>query len=391
VISTARVPSLDGLRGIAILLVLVLHATSYGGSAPAGALDRAVYDAARAGWVGVDLFFVLSGFLITGILLDTRRRGDFLRNFFTRRLLRIFPAYYAALLILLVLLPVFTAHPGVEAEARAGVWYWTYLANLRTAWQGWPDFGFIGHFWTLAVEEQFYLLWPFVVLAAEPRQLKRLCLILMVAALVLRLGLHAVQYAEAAYVLMPARVDTLCAGAWVAVVLREPGGLERAVRWARALLPIAATGTAALYIFADRLMSEHLLVGTAGYTVIAVLFASGLVLVLAAEHQRRPYRLLLSAPLMNLGKYSYAIYIVHHPPLFFLPDAWSIDRLAAVLGAWLPAQLLFVTAWTLGSLALAMVSWHMLEKHVLRLKDRWAPREATSPATDPAIVLSPGA
>jgi peptidoglycan/LPS O-acetylase OafA/YrhL len=372
-VATDRIRALDGLRGIAILLVMIFHFTIYGGSAPDG-VERIAYRLGQTGWIGVDLFFVLSGFLITGILLDTRSRTGFLRNFFIRRVLRIFPLYYASLLLLLVLLPGLMPMARLDAEVSASAWYWTYLVNIRTAFEGWPSFGYLGHFWTLAVEEQFYLAWPFLVLALGPAGLKRLCVLLFAGALALRLVLHLNGEATAAFVLMPARVDTLGAGAIVAVLVREPAGLQRAAQWAAPTLVASAAVLGAYVVGTRALNAERPVVGTFGYSVIALLFASVLVLVLAAEQRGRPLRVLHAPALVTFGKYSYAMYILHHPMLFFLPSWWSIDALAPLLGGWLPSWLVFIAAMSAVSLAGAVISWHVVEKRFLRLKDALAPR-----------------
>jgi peptidoglycan/LPS O-acetylase OafA/YrhL len=372
-VATDRILALDGLRGIAILLVMILHFTIYGGSVPPGN-DRIAYRLAQTGWIGVDLFFVLSGFLITGILMDTRARSDYLRSFFIRRVLRIFPLYYASLLVLLVLLPVLMPMAEFNAEVSASAWYWTYLVNVRTAIEGWPAFGYLGHFWTLAVEEQFYLVWPFLVLALQPVALKRLCLFLFAGALILRVVLHLNGEATAAYVLMPARVDTLGAGAIIAVLVRERGGLQRAAGWAKPACVASAAALGAYFVVSRAFASEGFLMGTIGYSVIALLFASILALVLAAELRGRPFRVLQARPLVTFGKYSYAMYVIHHPVMFFLPSWGSIDALAPWLGGWLPAQLVFVAVMSVVTLTAAVISWYVLETRFLRLKDALAPR-----------------
>src|SRR5262249_15618967 len=130
------------------------------------------------GWAGVQLFFVLSGFLITGILLETRQRARYYRNFFGRRVLRIFPLYYAVLIVAFVIVPLIAGKQPRGHEHQ--LWLWVYLAN----WTGPFDGGvfIFGHFWSLAVEEQFYVTWPFLVRALPARAFATLCGVLIVAA-----------------------------------------------------------------------------------------------------------------------------------------------------------------------------------------------------------------
>src|SRR5262245_10664845 len=161
----SHIPALDGIRGIAILLVLLFHFGQYGHGLPYPAVfvDKLFHRICQIGWVGVDLFFVLSGFLITGILYDSKGRNHYFRNFYVRRCLRILPLYYFSLILFLIVLPkLFPLHTGFRSLRQDSFWYWTYLSNVRVAYRGWDSFGVLDHFWSLAVEEQFYLLWPIV-------------------------------------------------------------------------------------------------------------------------------------------------------------------------------------------------------------------------------------
>ncbi|HVG42973.1 MAG TPA: acyltransferase [Chitinophagaceae bacterium] len=147
-------PALDGLRGLAILLVVVYHNFGF--------INYFFF-----GWLGVDLFFVLSGFLITDILLKTREQPNFIRHFYTRRLLRIFPLYYLALILFLLLIPA--ANPtllNVEYYRDNSTWLLLYLQNWLYIFNP-TNQSALFHFWSLAVEEQYYLLWPFAVLLVK--------------------------------------------------------------------------------------------------------------------------------------------------------------------------------------------------------------------------------
>src|SRR5258706_538487 len=187
-----HIPALDGLRGVAILLVLVLHFAPYapGLQAPTVLLDRLYLRVSGIGWTGVDLFFVLSGYLITGILYDTRGSKHYFRQFYARRFLRIFPLYYVALALFLIILPWPHSFDSVIRELRGdAVWYWTYLYNMRVAATGFLPSSALGHFWSLAVEEQFYLIWPIVVLWLGRKHLIVTCAVAVVAALACRLSM----------------------------------------------------------------------------------------------------------------------------------------------------------------------------------------------------------
>ena len=164
-----HIPALDGLRGIAILLVVLHNAPDFPTHSSGFIWLAAIVG--TVGWIGVELFFVLSGFLITRQLLDSQRSGNYYRAFFGRRILRIFPLYYVALLIGLVVFPlVFPGAVDSSSPRRDQIWLWTFLFNWAHPF-GTAGFGF-SHFWSLAIEEQFYLIWPFVVRKRNPRSLR---------------------------------------------------------------------------------------------------------------------------------------------------------------------------------------------------------------------------
>ncbi|MBI5083418.1 MAG: acyltransferase, partial [Acidobacteria bacterium] len=162
-------PPLDGIRGLAILLVLLLHFR-------APDLTHPLKGILGLGWTGVQLFFVLSGFLITGILLDTRSCSNYFSSFWMRRTLRIFPLYFLALSVFLVAAPAVLPVPKEALPPAADqVYYWTYLNNWIPMGEEGRLVHVLGHFWSLAVEEQFYLVWPVVVWLVPPRMLLRGC------------------------------------------------------------------------------------------------------------------------------------------------------------------------------------------------------------------------
>ena len=166
-----RLPTLDGVRGLAILLVLAHNYLLL--ESPSGIAGYMTERVLNAGWVGVQLFFVLSGFLITWGLLESRDTENYFRNFYARRVLRIFPLYYLMLILTFLVLPALNFYPKTIADdAPCQWWLWLFLSN----WS--QPYGICGnslpHFWSLAVEEQFYLVWPLAVRYTQPRQLIRL-------------------------------------------------------------------------------------------------------------------------------------------------------------------------------------------------------------------------
>jgi len=154
----SHIPALDGLRGLAVVLVLLVHFV--GNTQPWTAFDRLLVKASNYGLYGVDLFFVLSGYLITGILHDSKGSSHALRNFYMRRVLRIFPLYCGVLLLLFHALRLAPSiyPPALEESARHQGWLWSYTANVFIALRGAWALPYVSHFWSLAIEEHFYLL-----------------------------------------------------------------------------------------------------------------------------------------------------------------------------------------------------------------------------------------
>jgi peptidoglycan/LPS O-acetylase OafA/YrhL len=340
-----HVPALDGIRGIAILLVMFCHFTLYGGMQPACTLDKLYYRVALAGWVGVDLFFVLSGYLITGILLDTKGGEYFFRNFYIRRALRIFPLYYGFLLLFFVILPLtMPTSESLRLLHRDQGWYWGYLANVLIAFEGWtPVPGTVGHLWSLAVEEQFYLIWP--------------------------VGLSLAGNPTAAYVLTPARMDALAVGAFLALAAREPSGLANVLRFVWPVIAGSSVSLASILIWRGALRPESMAVQTIGYTSIAFLCGALLTLAATSTPETKIGRILSHPILVSFGYYSYALYIFHLPITSFLEQqVLSVGALPTVMGSLLPAQAVFTMVATVTAFAIAFLSWLLYEVQFLNLK-----------------------
>ncbi len=352
--SQAYLPALDGLRGIAILLV-VPHNVNLGASG----IVRAITYESGAGWIGVQLFFVLSGFLITGNLLDSLGAKNYYRAFYARRVLRIFPLYYGYLIAILLLVPALGMAPAGLLESRQHqVWLWTFLSN----W-GVPTVRGFEHFWSLAVEEQFYLFWPLLV-ALCVRRLLPLCLACAAGAFIFRTATVAlggdVGYA---YSFTISRMDALALGAAVAVIVRAPTDAIFARVSARRLQHIAIALLLVGFVITTAYRPHGLMTLTVGHSMLAVAFAI-VVFAVATGTAGRWQQWLTSPVLMTVGKYSYGMYVLH----LGIDLLWQqpiLDRLAWA-GEWRPAVYMIVIP--VLSFAAAFLSYHVLEKHFLRLK-----------------------
>lgn len=236
-----RLAPLDGLRGIAILLVLLFHFFSLD-PAKASTVVVVADRYLRLGWAGVNLFFVLSGFLITGILLDSKAGPHYFRNFYARRVLRIFPLYYGYLFAALTLGRVFSYYGSatLRLEALHQVWLWTYTSNLFEALRR-QDLQFFRHFWSLAVEEQFYLFWPLVVFLLPRRALAWFSVGGVLTGVSARIFLKLASgdgFAGLQLFMTPCHVDALSLGALAAIALRTERAWRLAVKGARVAFPL---------------------------------------------------------------------------------------------------------------------------------------------------------
>jgi peptidoglycan/LPS O-acetylase OafA/YrhL len=373
-----QVAELDGVRGIAISGVLLLHFVS--GASAYSAVERAIQKVTSYGLFGVDLFFVLSGFLITGILYDSKGDPHYFRNFYARRTLRIFPLYYAVLLVLMLLIPssvVASAAPELAGARENQIWLWPYLTNVYVAKAGGFTMPYVSHFWTLAIEEHFYLMWPLIVAVTSRKGAMRVSLVLSVLALTLRVGLVAGGAGEiAAQTLTPCRFDSLCCGAWFALAARGPGGVGAVVARFRSLLPISAGLVLALSIWHTKIGLGDALVLPLRVSACAVLF--GIAIVIAVDDAGPPLikRALCWGWLRTLGKYSYGLYIYHGLIDRHFAYRGFEERLTRTLGSHGLAVLALAGGGIALSLLISIASFELFEKPFLKLKRYFEARAA---------------
>lgn len=375
-----RIPVLDGLRGIAILLVMVFHFWHIGVTTGTALWEHIYANMANVGWAGVDLFFVLSGFLITGILYDSREDSHYYRVFYARRTVRIFPLYYGFLVFFYGIAPFTLAllhksqYSPVYDTPTTKLFAWTYTLNwligLKTMHAASVS---IQHFWSLAIEEQFYLVWPFLVLTLSRRRLMGLCSGLVGFAFLLRVALYALQLPDAAYTWTFARVDSLAIGALLALAARDPEDWKMVMGWvSRVTLP-ALCGLVGLFALLDlkpEFMTHQFFLLSLQYTLLGVFFGGSLAMAVCSGKGSLAHRALTSPFLSFFGKYSYCLYVAHQPlMILFVKIGIHTDKLTGILGSKILAVLAVNVLAVVFSVAIALLSWNLYEKQWLKLKD----------------------
>jgi peptidoglycan/LPS O-acetylase OafA/YrhL len=364
-----HVPALDGIRGLAALLVMVFH---FGRVETTGAGAKALGFVTQFGWGGVDLFFVLSGYLIGGILLDARDKPKFLRTFYARRALRIFPLYFVFialfLWVILPLLPDATSDIG----ARQG-WLWSYLANIDIARHGWysGSGAFANQLWSLAIEEQFYLVAPFAVLLFSRRRLTMLAVIGVIGAIAARPVLAAMGFLpRAGYVFTLARVDGLCLGLLIALMARREGMLAKLTPSARVIFPASAmflvlfTWWNGTFGMADWPTLQIAL------PVLTMACAAVLLLTVSPTGSGALQRVFSSRSLRFFGVYSYGLY-VWHPLVGALVRRTGVTQVnvETLVGSSAVALLAVLAVKIVAAIGVALVSYAVIERPFLKLKD----------------------
>jgi len=364
--------ALDGLRFFAFLLVFFFHALQW---SPWGN-----WPIIRFGFLGVPIFFVLSGFLIGGILLDlkAKQRQGYgllakLKTFYIRRALRIFPVYYLFIGIL-VLLMVLSGQS--DPIAREDVpWHLAYLTNFRSFFVG-MDRIRQGHFWSLAVEEHFYMLAPLIVLVVSRATLVRLLAGIILAVAAARFAIYRAGSARDFWVLSPMQFDLLGLGIATAIIDRH-GSFYRI--GARGLRILGIVGAAFFVLYVRRFY-----LGRPGIGVIYATFGplslgvatAALVLTLWQEPTRWFARVMAFRPFAYFGQISYGLYLFHPNCLGWTSKYFGKDNLTTTFAG------LGIT------LAVAMLSWHSFEKPINNLKNRfgYGDKRKAEAATEPAAT-----
>lgn len=367
-----RLEYIDGMRGLAILMVIACHylpnAADYTFTQELGIFKMMLLYSTNLAWTGVDLFFVISGFLIGGILMRNRESSNFFNVFYVRRFFRIVPAYLIWLAILAAglagILPVHEVF-----ENNFPLWaHLTFTQNLLTTSTG--TFGSIWEIvtWSLAVEEQFYLVLPLMIWLLPGRLLVVASLACIVAAPLVRIGLYLFLDTPdmAAYTLFPARMDCLFLGVVIAAAVgneRARAALTGAAGHLKVLL-CALSVVMALLLFSNW-HKTNVWMATGGYTAIAAFY--GTALTLAALDRLPGAKLLGLLPLRLAGAWCFSLYLFHVPVHFFVWEGWEY-----ALGRPSNAQNLLVIALSIGlSMVVSAVLMRFVEGPAIRFASRF--------------------
>lgn len=352
------------------------------------ALDRAISMVAGFGFAGVDLFFVLSGYLITGILLAAKESPHYFRNFYARRILRIFPLYFLFLFFAFHVLPRFARHSEHFVIPHGFLeWpFWTFLSNFYLV-SGRPSTSVVAITWSLAIEEQFYIVWPLVIFLCSRRAAVAVTGAIVITAIGYR-SYYAIREASfgMTYFTTFARMDGLAIGCAVALLQQSPKHYAVAWAWARRLWP-ALLGVAVLIIVVGQLRHHEVRAFVPGqmiyYTIIDLLFAIALI----GAIQNRP-ALLRAAPFRFFGRYSFALYLIHQPVQFWVETHWPATAAMRVGPSFAPFVLARAVVELGIAVVLSMASWYLIEANFLKLKRFFPERPVPIPTPVSATTVS---
>jgi len=364
-----RITELDGFRGAAVLAIVVLHYVIHHLQSVPGSLFAYTQKYLMFLWIGVDAFFVLSGFLIAGILIDQREAKNYFRVFYLRRSLRIFPLYYFLIVCWVVVTVTLASVPGMRWLLQPDVSYWSYLVygqNFMMAALASTGPNFVAATWSLAVEEHFYLVLPMVVRWIRPAILPRVLVFGVVLAPILRLVFSYLGPAwnEAQILLLPSRCDSLLLGAFVAWAVRDSVSRDWLARNRAGLLNLLGVLGIFLGACPVLLANPHALhsplLAFSVYTAVAAFFAT-LLLLLHLRYLPIVARVLSGKILRYFGRISYTMYLFHTAILgLVFALLFGKEPILAGWSDWGAMLLAFCM-----TVVFAQLSWHFVEGRLI--------------------------
>ena len=374
-----RSAELDGIRGVAIVMVLLTHLFV---PLPESAVSAVLQRVFGSFWLGVDLFFVLSGYLITGILLQAKGSDGYYRRFYLRRTLRIFPAYYVFILFVFLVLPILHPRIGAASEDGYGWYFLFYLQNWWMASTGerFPVWG-VNHLWSVAIEEQFYLVWPLVVACLNRSALRYACFALITLSI---LGKLLLLEAGAGWMTIwtatLCRMEGLAAGAWVSTLDRT-----ETTRWRFPISTLGlACGAALVLMMVLGIHTEDAPLRTTIGIATGSGFFAWLLYLIHADRFPGPLLTTLRNPVLTwFGRYSYGLYLVHYA-LILSPTSRLLGSLYPGITELSHNAQLFIRGGVSLSLTLvaALVLFHSVEKRLLALRSHFRREQPTATPTE---------
>lgn len=352
-------PALDGLRGIACVLVVVYHLFPF------------FHQYLFFGWMSMDIFFVLSGFLITDILMKTFGEKNYLRNFYARRLLRVFPLYYTSLIFFLLILPnVEGLATGFDYFVRNQLYFWLFLQNWLLILHPSATDSALNHLWSMAVEEQFYLLWPLLVAAVrKPKTLLVLLVVFLLGFSALRFVLWIQQIEKLSYfsLFTFTRFDGILIGCMVGVLQKlNPKFIGKHT----AIIVLCFAALNFLFYFLNlRYKGSFPYLGLLGFSTFSMLF--GLLVYDIINRQTKIISAALDIGVLKFfGRISYGTYIFHWPLYLLLNPSiagWAKENFTAM-----PAPVFSSVVLTILSFIIGYLSFRFFESYFLRQKKHFA-------------------
>jgi len=348
--SNQYIKPLDGIRATAALLVLIFHFSQY--VILSSDWGKLIQKVGYLGQTGVSLFFVLSGFLITRILFDQIQSPHYWKNFIIRRSLRIFPLYFLYLTCEYFIVPIITQKPSPDLSLQW--YYWFYLQDFATTFR-WPSSG-PKHFWSLAVEEHFYLAWPFIVLYYKVEKLLNPIVAILIISAIVRFTLAYFEYQT--YFFTFARMDEIAMGALLALLERR----KQLKFFTSQLFYLYLVITSIIAVMLWGLFSSEglLIIQVVKYNLIAILYFLMLGKVITLDSTHWISKILCSPFFSYTGKISYGLYVYQATAVI-----WGLTH------GYADKPLLFLTSLLIFCYLLATISFYCFENPILKLKSKF--------------------
>jgi peptidoglycan/LPS O-acetylase OafA/YrhL len=351
--SISHVPSLDGVRAVAALMVMFFH--FFQNYHPVNYFSSIIKTVSGFGQTGVSLFFVLSGFLITRILIKDKQSKNYFLNFYLRRSLRIFPLYYYYLLLVFFIVP-FINHTDVP-EFSKQIYHWVYLQDFAITFK-WDYSGPL-HFWSLAVEEHFYLFFPLLVYYLKENQLIYAVIIILMSSIVVRFILNAHNF-EVFYFTF-SRLDELSLGAVLAILeLRNKLTSKSSFQYIY-LFALVALPTFILWGIYSK--EANSLMQVMKYSLISVTYFCAIAFIVSAPETNFVKQALTVKPLIYIGKISYGLYVYHGLCFHNFKHIYHGNN------DWI----IFFGSFSL-AIIVSTISFYLFESHFLKFKNYFIPK-----------------